>query len=67
MGKCNMCNGSGKVRDKPPFENFISTCKECGGTGSDEKPICEEHKVKKKYSGIIGWYCPKCNHGWSRT
>lgn len=60
MGKCNECKGKGKVRDEGWFNNFISTCQECGGSGSDKKPNCSEHKRSKKYNNALGWHCPKC-------
>lgn len=60
MGKCKNCNGSGEVRGKGWFDNIISRCMECGGTGTDIKPQCPMHKISHKYSGAIGWYCPRC-------
>ncbi len=72
MGECSSCDGSGKVGvyAKPGhfrFGNGIQhyrTCRDCGGTGSDEKPMCEEHDYEKMYHSIYGWYCPVCRSKW---
>ena len=61
MGRCRKCKGTKIQRDDPPFENFVSRCMECNGSGTDEKPQCPKHKISHKYSGAIGWYCPTCD------
>lgn len=65
MAKCATCNGTGKEKYYGEMTIIYSTCKECGGSGSDKKPYCLKHKRSMEYSGAVGWHCRSCRDEWS--
>ena len=59
MSRCKVCHGKGEIETSPAA---YETCKECGGTGREEKPVCRCGQEKFfDPKGIQGWLCPHCD------